>query len=57
MSKEPTEILFEIDAKDGKVEAIGIALDVELEELKLLINGVDINRTMKISTLKIVKVL
>ena len=57
MSKEPTEILFEIDAKDGKVEALGIALEVELDEIKLLINGVDVNRTMKISSLKIVKVL
>ena len=39
------------------MNAIGIELDVPLESLKIYVNGVDINRTMKISSLKIVKVL
>ena len=55
---EPKEILFEISIVDGKVmvEALGIPLDVEASQLQVLINGVDVNRTMKISSLKIVKV-
>ena len=54
---EPQEILFEIDVDKKTVHAVGIPLDVKMSELKILVNGVDVNRTMKISNLKIVKVL
>lgn len=54
---EPEETLFEIDVAKKAVSAIGVELDVPLEALKIYVNGVDINRTMKISALKIVKVL
>ena len=56
---EPVEVLFEISVVEGSrvaVEALGIPLDAEASQLKILINGVDVNRTMKISSLKIVKV-
>ena len=56
---EPEEVLFEISVVDGSkvvVKALGILLDAEAPQLKILINGVDVNRTMKISSLKIVKV-
>jgi len=56
---EPEEVLFEITVVDGKkvvVAAWGIPLDAEAPQLKILINGVDVNRTMKSSSLKIVKV-
>lgn len=54
---EPMETLFEIDVDEKTVKAIGIPLDADLDSLKIIINGVDVNRTMKISSLKIVKVL
>lgn len=54
---DPEETLFEIDVVEKKVEAIGVELDVPLEALKIYVNGVDVNRTMKISSVKIVKVL
>ena len=54
---EPEETLFEIDVAEKMVKAIGVDLDVPLEALKIYVNGVDVNRTMKISSLKIVKVL
>ena len=54
---EPEEILFEIDIDNELVKAVGVELDVPLEELKVYVNGVDVNRTMKITSLKIVKVL
>ena len=54
---EPVEILFEIDVDAKTVKALNIPLDAELENLKIIINGVDVNRTMQISSLKIVKVL
>jgi len=53
----PQEVLFEIDFAKQSVEAIGIPLDATLDKLKVYINGVDVNRTMKIHNLKIVKVL
>ncbi|MBA7663001.1 hypothetical protein ES703_71034 [subsurface metagenome] len=54
---DPEETLFEVDVAKKTVSAVGVDLDVPLETLKIYINGVDINRTMKIATLKIVKVL
>jgi len=54
---EPEEVLFEIDADEETVKAIGVLLDVPIEALKIYVNGVDVNRTMKITSLKIVKVL
>lgn len=54
---EPTETLFEIDVEEKTVKAVGIPLDTDLDALKIIINGVDVNRTMRISSLKIVKVL
>lgn len=54
---EHEETLFEIDSAGKTVKTIGVELDVVLDDLKIYINGVDVNRTMKISTLKIVKVL
>ena len=56
---ELEEVLFEIAiVKEAKavVKALGILLDVDASQLKILINNVDVNRTMKISSLKIVKV-
>jgi len=53
------EVLFEISVVEGPkavVKALGILLDADASQLKILINGVDVNRTMKISSLKIVKV-
>jgi len=54
---EPHEVLFEIDVDKKTVQAVGIPLDAKLKDLKILVNGVDLNRTMIISSLKIVKVL
>ncbi len=54
---DPEETLFEIETDKETVHAIGVELDVPVEKLKIYINGIDINRTMKITTLKIVKVL
>lgn len=53
----PEETLFEVNIKDKTVKAINIELDVPLDNIKIYINGVDVNRTMNISSLKIVKVL
>ena len=52
---KPTETLFEMNVDDKTVSALGILLDVELEKVKILINDVEVNRTMKVSNLKIVK--
>lgn len=54
---EKVETLFEINAVDKIVKALDIPLDAELEQLKIIVNDVDINRNMKIASLKIVKVL
>lgn len=54
---EPEETLFEIDVAKKTVSAVGVELDVPLEKVKIYVNGVDVNRTMKITTVKIVKVL
>lgn len=53
----PQEVLFEIDFAKQSVEAIGIPLDATLDKIKVYINGINVNRTMKIHNLKIVKVL
>ena len=52
---EPTETLFEIDVDTKKVFALGIPLDAPLDKIKVIINDIEIKRTMKISSLKIVK--
>ncbi len=54
---EPEETLFEIVFAEKTVKAIGVELDVPLDKLKIYVNDIDINRTMKISSVKIVKVL
>ena len=54
MSK-PVETLFEMNIDKKTVAALGILLDVDLEKVKILINDVEVNRMMKISSLKIVK--
>ena len=54
---EPEEVLFEIDVAEKTVKAIGVELEVPLDKLKIYINDVDVNRNIKISSLKIVKVL
>ncbi len=54
---EPEETLFEINIDKETVHAVGVELDVPLDKLKIYVNDVDINRTMKITSLKIVKVL
>ncbi|GAH52717.1 unnamed protein product [marine sediment metagenome] len=54
---EPEEVLFEIDGDKEMVKAVGVLLDAPVEKLKIYVNGVDVNRTMKITSLKIVKVL
>jgi len=52
---EPTETLFEINVDTKKVSALGIPLDASLDKIKIIINDIDIKRTMIISSLKIVK--
>lgn len=54
---EPEEVLFEIDGDQEIVKAVGVLLDAPVDKLKIYVNGVDVNRTMKITSLKIVKVL
>ncbi len=54
---EPEETLFELDVDQEIVKTIGILLDAPIDKMKIYVNGIDINRTMKITTLKIVKVL
>ena len=54
---EPEETLFEVDSSKKTVKTLGVELDVSLDALKVYINGADISRTMKIDSLKIVKVL
>ena len=55
MSK-PTETLFEMDTDNKKVYVLGIELNIVLDEsVKVLINDVEVNKPMKISSLKIVK--
>jgi len=54
---DPEETLFEIDVAKKTVSAVGVELDVPLEKLRIYVNDVDVNRTMKIATLRIVKVL
>ena len=53
---EPQETLFELETPN-KIEVIGIPVDATLDQIKIYVNGVDINRTLKIANLKIVKVL
>jgi len=48
------EILM-IDGKTRVVKALGLELDVKLEELKILVNGVDIKKNIVLESLKIVK--
>ena len=52
---KPTETLFEIDADKKTISALGIPLEVDLTKIKILINDIDVNLTMVISNLKIVK--
>jgi len=53
------ETLFEVDLlrEKDKVFAIGVPLNVKPKDLRVYINGVDINRVMVIESLRIVKVL
>ncbi len=54
---EKTETLFEIDPERDEVKCLDIPLSTQLDSVKILVNGVDINDYMKISSFKIVKVL
>lgn len=54
---EKTEILFEIDPEKSEVKCLGIPLSTNIDSVKILVNGVDINEYMKIVSFKIVKVL
>jgi len=54
---EKTETLFEIDPDRDEVRCLGIPLSTQLDSVKILVNGIDINDYMKISSFKIVKVL
>jgi len=54
MSK-PVETLFEMDVEKKTVAALGILLDVDLEKVRIIINDVEVDRMMKVSSLKIVK--
>ena len=40
--------------KDGTVEALGMKLDAEPDELKILINGVDITENVLLERIEIV---
>ncbi len=48
-------ILFEIDVSNGEIKALGIPLDAGLDSVKIMVNGVDLLQSMKITELKIVK--
>ena len=54
MSK-PIETLFEMNVDKKTVTALGILLDVDLEKVRIIINDVEVDRVMKVSSLKIVK--
>ena len=54
MSK-PTETLFEINADKKTISTLGIPLEADLTKIKILINDIDVNLTMVISSLKILK--
>lgn len=49
------EEIFTADAKSRTVKALGVEIDAKLEELRILVNGVDILKTIKLSSLRIVK--
>jgi len=40
--------------KDGIIEALGMRLDANLDELKILINGVDITESVLLERIEIV---
>ncbi len=54
---EKTETLFEIDTEKSEVRCLGIPLATDLSSVKILVNGIDINEHMKITSFKIIKVL
>jgi len=51
------KILFEIDLEGKQVRTLGIPMDVTPEDLKIIVNGVDILENLRIKEFKIVKVL
>jgi len=51
------KVLFEIDLNEKQVRTLGIPMDVVPEDLKIMVNGVDILEQLKVKEFKIVKVL
>lgn len=42
-------------ANDSEVKALGMTLDCNIKELRILVNGVDITKTIKLQEVRIVR--
>ena len=49
------KIILEADAEKNVIKALGIALNVNLSKVKILVNGSDIGEIIKLKELKIVE--
>jgi len=49
------EEILSIDSKTKTIKALGIEVDAKLEQIKILVNGKDIAKNLKIENLKIIK--
>ena len=49
------EEILSADVKSRSIKVLGIELDMKLEQLKILVNGVDIIKNIKLESLKIIK--
>lgn len=50
------EEIVSIDSLNGKVKALGLEVNIHPDKLKVLINGIDSLKNVKIESLKIIKV-
>ena len=50
------EEIVSIDSLNGKVKALGLEINIKPEHIKILINGIDSLKNVKIESLKILKV-
>ena len=49
------EEILSADIKTKVIKVLGLELDAKLEQLKVLVNGVDIIKNIKLESLKIIK--
>ena len=49
------EEILTADIKTGTIKVLGIELDAKLEQIKILVNGIDIVKNIKLKSLRIVK--